>query len=390
MVGAPRVPDTDGAVTRAAAAWKAIASAGPLECSIPGRPTSARAIHARRRAAPLGPLPDPMSAAAHLGGCWWVSTAGLGRRAGRAGSIGRPGVRLGDLPLTGGRSQAALALTCVGWRSDLSWRRSFLILHRVTGRGPCARTTPPLASTDRRIRSAQRRCAVGLVCRRNLRGRMTHRRRQQRREDRLEAEMCTVLFGAHCLVCVWVTDKAKYVLQMSARRLAPLQLAAAWWLRTRVPPSVLCCAHRPKAPPLACWAESSTHDPPIGARAVGSLPDTHEDHTAAAQPRRARHGAVRGRQVVAASNWCRRVFDVTKWRWVVGIVELQFLVAPERAWSSCRSSFYRASAAGESVIKILAFFAWCGWSACIDRPRELSKHFWCRPSPIRAPPLCRR
>ena len=29
---------------------------------------------------------------------------------------------------------------------------------------------------------------------------------------------------------------------------APLQLAAAWWLRTRVRPSVLSCAHRRKAP----------------------------------------------------------------------------------------------------------------------------------------------
>lgn len=81
------------------------------------------------------------------------------------------------------------------WRSGLSWRRSFAIHHRVNGRGHSARTTPPPAPTDRRIRSAQRHCAVGLVCRRYLRRWNSHRRRRQRREDRAEVESGTDTFS---------------------------------------------------------------------------------------------------------------------------------------------------------------------------------------------------
>ena len=185
----------------------------------------------------------------HTCGSAGACAPGAHRRAGRAGSIGRARVRLGALPLTAGRSQAARTGTHVRWRSGLSWRRSFLIQHRVDGRGHSARTTPPPAPTDRRIRSAHRHCAVGLVCRRYLRRWNSHRRRRQRREDRAEVESGTDTFSERSLVCLWVTGKATEARQTSARRPAPLQLAAAWWLRTRVRPSVPSCAHRRKAPP---------------------------------------------------------------------------------------------------------------------------------------------
>ena len=157
-----------------------------VSAALPGAP-GRRAVQRPHRADGAGQQ--------HTCGSAGACAPGAHRRAGRAGSIGRARVRLGALPLTAGRSQAARTGTHVRWRSGLSWRRSFLIQHRVDGRGHSARTTPPPAPTDRRIRSAHRHCAVGLVCRRYLRRWNSHRRRRQRRKDRAEVESGTDTFS---------------------------------------------------------------------------------------------------------------------------------------------------------------------------------------------------
>ena len=58
---------------------------------------------------------------------------------------------------------------------------------------------------------------------------------------------------------------------------------------------------------------------------------------------------------------------------MVCIAAHQLRVVPERAWRSWCCIRWHASAAGKIVISILVFFAWRDGSACINRPRELSK-----------------
>ena len=140
------------------------------------------------------PTGQRSGAAAHMWACWCVCARR--RSPCRSRWVDRPRASAVLRPAFDGRSLSGGAGSHpVEWLSDLSWRRSFLIQHRVDGRGHSARTTPPLASTDRRIRSAQRRCAVGLVCRRHLRRWSLHRRRRQRREDRAEVESGTDTFS---------------------------------------------------------------------------------------------------------------------------------------------------------------------------------------------------